>query len=262
MLDDVPAGDLAVFGFFEMVALGFVLEGIGGLERGEYWWKWLGSLFLGLLFFVAGIKWPKIKRVLGGRFSDVVERVAVYRPLFVIGAIAYVVITRHDLRYRYVALALGATYLIFISAAYVQTIRRDLDRYVMPRQITSRQARRLRTFLSRHPAFEITVKVNPHDPEAMQYASQISQALKLANWAAELDISPPYSPEDAIGINATGVNSIAAYGKDDPRPILQNAFSFAGIVVNRGGGIGAGKFAVSIVVGRRSLVCCPINKWQ
>src|SRR5580700_12080346 len=75
MLDSVPWGDLAVFGFLEMVALGFVLEAVAAFERGDHWWKWLGSVVLGLMFFLAGIMWPRFKprlrgAVLGFRNQD------------------------------------------------------------------------------------------------------------------------------------------------------------------------------------------------
>jgi hypothetical protein len=60
MVDQLPTGDLAVFGFLEMVALAFAFEGTGRLLDGRYLPGFL-SLGIALLFFVAGIKWPKIK---------------------------------------------------------------------------------------------------------------------------------------------------------------------------------------------------------
>jgi hypothetical protein len=62
MLDDIPRGDLAVYVFLEMVALGFVLDSVDSFLRGDHWPKWLGAMVLALVFFVAGIKGPAVKK--------------------------------------------------------------------------------------------------------------------------------------------------------------------------------------------------------
>ena len=62
MLDDIPRGDLAVYVFLEMVALGFVLEAVSSFAHGDHWVRWAGLTFLGLAFFVAGIKGPTVKK--------------------------------------------------------------------------------------------------------------------------------------------------------------------------------------------------------
>lgn len=75
MLDDIPRGDLAVYVFLEMVALGFVLEAVSSFAHGDHWVRWAGLTFLGLAFFVAGIKGPKVKK----RFSRA-KRAGSVRP--------------------------------------------------------------------------------------------------------------------------------------------------------------------------------------
>jgi hypothetical protein len=60
MLDDIPRGDIAIYVFLEMVALGFVLDAVDAFMRGDPWWKWVGATVIGLIFFVGGLKWPSI----------------------------------------------------------------------------------------------------------------------------------------------------------------------------------------------------------
>jgi hypothetical protein len=61
MVDDVPSGDRAWFGFFEMVALACTFEGIAALIHGESWVIWLPPLMGAPLFFSAGVKVPWIR---------------------------------------------------------------------------------------------------------------------------------------------------------------------------------------------------------
>jgi hypothetical protein len=60
MLDDIPRGDIAIYVFLEMVALGFVLDAVDALMRGDPWRKWVGATVIGLIFFVVGLKWRSI----------------------------------------------------------------------------------------------------------------------------------------------------------------------------------------------------------
>jgi hypothetical protein len=255
MADELPSGDRAVYIFLEMIALGFVLTAIDTVVNGKAPIVWLSCFVLSIIFFLAGIKWPQIKQVLGEQFSDTVEWAASYRALAVLGVAAYVAITQYEPRYRYTAVTLGAGYFMLSGVAYVRSLRRDLDRYVMPRQVTTRQVKKLRTYLSRHDKYPITVKVNPQDHEALEYANAIIQGFNQTGWKAELNIAPPYTAaaNDGLGIHATGVNSVAYESKNDPRPILQEAFRFAGIEANHNSGVGAGDFNVSILVGHRPL---------
>jgi Na+-transporting NADH:ubiquinone oxidoreductase subunit NqrB len=56
MLDGLPNARLAVYIFLEMIALGFALEAVAALMRGDGWWKWTGALILGAVFMVLGVK--------------------------------------------------------------------------------------------------------------------------------------------------------------------------------------------------------------
>jgi hypothetical protein len=250
MPDEAPSGNKAVFELLMLFALPFSFAAEETFREGKpfhVWGAWTG-LALGLFFL--GITWARIGGFVGERFSEILERVAAYRALVVLGPATYIAITRPDIRYRYTALAVGLGYLAIVVIAYVRSIRRDVDRYVMPRRITKTQARRLREYLSHHPSHALTIKVDPLDSEANWYANQLLAVFKQTQWNVDYNITRPYMPDDGLCIHATGSQGI---GKDDPRTILQPAFVFARITVNRGSAVAAGEFKVFLLVGRRPL---------
>jgi len=126
--------------FIEMIALGFVLASIEAFVNGRPWFISLICLVCGLICFLAGIKWPKIKLLVGARVASSVDRIA------------------HDSRYRsgLILLLMGC-----VAILYRHSLRSDLDTYAMPRSITDKQAKDLRDYLSQREAHAITVKVNP-----------------------------------------------------------------------------------------------------
>ena len=82
MPDELPSGDKAVYVILEMIALGFILEAVPSFMRGDVWWRWVGALALGILFLVAGVKWPQIKQIAAAsRFASIVEGIA-SKPLY------------------------------------------------------------------------------------------------------------------------------------------------------------------------------------
>lgn len=70
MADEIPAGDKAVFAFLELFALAFAFEGAGSLLRGEPFWRVIGAWVLTAIFFVAGIKWPSLRKRFGTPGND------------------------------------------------------------------------------------------------------------------------------------------------------------------------------------------------
>jgi hypothetical protein len=76
MSDELPSGDKAVYIFLEMIALGFALEAVASFMHGDVWWRWIGALALGVLFFVAAVKWLQIKLIIAPRLVSTLERVA------------------------------------------------------------------------------------------------------------------------------------------------------------------------------------------
>jgi len=75
--DDPPTGNKAVYAFLELFALAFTFEGAGALLRGESLWKIAGAWLVAIIFFIAGIRWPKIKRSLEWRFASAPGQIAV-----------------------------------------------------------------------------------------------------------------------------------------------------------------------------------------
>jgi len=68
--DNPAAGNKAVYALLELFALAFTFEGAASLLRGESLWKIAGAWLVAVIFFVAGIRWPKIRRSLEGRFGS------------------------------------------------------------------------------------------------------------------------------------------------------------------------------------------------
>src|ERR1039458_7885766 len=85
MSDELPSGDKAVYIFLEMIALGFALEAVAALMRGDVWWKWTGALVMGILFLVAGIKSQQIKLKVGTRFAHYLN----LRPIWMVVLVVF-----------------------------------------------------------------------------------------------------------------------------------------------------------------------------
>jgi len=78
MLDEAPSGKLAVYIFLEMIALGFVLEAVASIMRGESWWKWTGAVLTGVLFMILGVKSGRILERFPWRFNSRLIWMAVF----------------------------------------------------------------------------------------------------------------------------------------------------------------------------------------
>ena len=72
--DAPPAGDKAVYAFLELFALAFTFEGASALLRGESLWRIVGAWLVAIIFFIAGIQWPKIRVWLRRRFGSKQDR--------------------------------------------------------------------------------------------------------------------------------------------------------------------------------------------
>ena len=74
--DEPPTGNKAVYAFLELFALAFTFEGAAAFLHGEAWWKVVGAWLVAVVFFVAGIQWPKIRKLLVQRFGSKRERIS------------------------------------------------------------------------------------------------------------------------------------------------------------------------------------------
>jgi hypothetical protein len=61
MSDELPSGDRAWFGFFEIIALAFAFEGVTALLHDESWMTWAPAILGSAVFFAAGVKVPWIR---------------------------------------------------------------------------------------------------------------------------------------------------------------------------------------------------------
>lgn len=236
MADELPTGDKAVFAFLEMFALAFAFEGVSRLLDGRYL---LGFLALGIsiVFFLAGIKWPQIKLRTGKRFVVGLDRIA------------------NDSRYRTSAILLIAFYIAISGLFYMHSLRSDLNKYVMPRSFTDKQSEELREYLSHHESHAVTVKGNPLDTEALEYASQIFNALKQTAWDVTFSTfnGEPFTLNNGLSIHVQGSIIGPPDPKHDPQQLLQDALRAAHIEAG-GGGSGAGDYRLFILVRHRPLV--------
>jgi hypothetical protein len=240
MPDQLPTGDMAVYIFFEMIALAFAFASVESLMGNKPWFVWSGCLILTVLFLLAGIKWPRIKSKVGARFATSVDQIA------------------NSSRYQW---GLGLFLLGCIGVygiVHIHSLHNDLDTYVMPRILTKEQSDDLRKYLSNHEAHAVAVRVNVRDREALEYASQIFNALKLADWDVTFDPSEtsdgtPNTLTDGLGISVAGSNVGPPDPKRDPQPLLQNALKAAHVDCSGIGGIAAGEYKLFLLVGHRPL---------
>jgi hypothetical protein len=251
MADQPPNADnRAVPDFFDIVAGSFVLVALEtGVVHKEPPAVWGSCLAAGIAFSVAGRFSTQILAALGNRGGEILEWVVRYTWLIVLAVAAYVVLTQPD-RYRYFALGGATAYFLLSGLSYVRALRRDLDRYVMPRRLSSAQERRLRSFLNGAPKHSITVNANPQDREAIEYAGRLHNAFQQSGWDVQFNTAPPYDLNEGLRINAMGINNVP---KNEPRQTIQQAFTFARIECSGGGAGGAGEFKVTIAVGPRPL---------
>jgi hypothetical protein len=147
---------------------------------------------------------------------------------------------------------------IFIghTISQVVTTQVAVTKYVLPRGVTEKQANDLRDYLSRREAHSVTVKVNPLDGEATEYAGQVFNALKNTEWAVEFSTSngEPFTLNSGLCIDEQGENAKPNDPKHDPRELLQQAFRAANIEVNCSGGAAAGEYKLFVLVDHRPLV--------
>jgi hypothetical protein len=157
------------------------------LPQDRWYWGWYG-IFLALLgispFVPAAFGIPCGVIGIGGLLIQMREgfkaRIANIRQFRVSRA--------HLLAFMRVAAVMMLVVLGVKTISLIFEINTAFETYIVPRTISEEQGSELRDYLSRREPFSVTVKVNSvNDTEAMEYASELFNALRQTNW----DINPP-----------------------------------------------------------------------
>jgi hypothetical protein len=152
--------------------------------------------------------------------------------------------------------------LIALVVSQIFAIRNDFNTFVVPRTVTAKQAEQLRVYLSSHDRpHAVTVKVNPFDPEALQYAEQIFNALQAASWRVSFDSESPNnkSPNGLHTLNIglclaeTGEKAGVPGPEHNPVMLLREAFQSAHIEIRCTLGSADGEYGAYVLVGHRPL---------
>jgi len=131
--------------------------------------------------------------------------------------------------------------------------RVELQTQLEPRGLTRRQIATLDDYLSHQQSRTlITIKVNPGDPEAFQYAAKLQNVIQKSGWKSEID-----TDLHLLAIPGLNIAWDVAGDKGGPDPIgtiLLQGFQQAHIEVNsQGGGCNMPKRSLCVTVGRRPL---------
>jgi hypothetical protein len=259
MSDETPAGDKAVYVFIEMIALEFILFSIEEAFKDQPSWTNVAiASTLGLLFFLLGVTWTRLKGRLQSGFVRTIEHIS------------------NDYRYRY---GLGL-FLIGVVGAYtivsLRSLRNDLDTYVIPRTLTDKQKIAIRSVLIGHaPPDTVNIVFNSFDQEATIYTGQIAQTLQDSGWNIHLWPINPFDPNagskirtgsfNASSLLATTGVDIATEGggdhRDDAHPtpdvFLDTALNKAQIDHSNGSAANRDKYSLTVAVGRRPYTLVP-----
>lgn len=141
----------------------------------------------------------------------------------------------------------------------LDSVRADVNRYAMPRVLSPKQAAALSGFLQKHNTdVTVTVKVYVGDPEALEYAAELFNAIKAGDWNAQFeprDPPPTGIPNAGMGLFVDFPGQPPNPDPKHPRPdeILTQALQLAGMTGNfsSGGAANRGGYSLSLIVGRR-----------
>jgi TolB-like protein len=111
-----PTGNKAVYAFLELFALAFTFEGAGAMLRGESLWRVVGAWLVAVIFFVAGIQWPRIRVWLAERIGSRKARLAPAQ----VATITNLPGDRQGIRFsvRHLIVPAVTVVLAFLAAAY------------------------------------------------------------------------------------------------------------------------------------------------
>jgi hypothetical protein len=191
------------------------------------------AAILGLLLHLVAYTWPPSRPEVRAVLTRLIVPIARRRRTFAV---------------------VGVLALWTISIFQIASVRNDLDTYAMPRKVTRQQANGLTSYLSTHGPYTVTVKADPSDREAFEYAAQLFNAIHQSGWIADLNSSnDDLKPGEGLNIYELGSNSKPNDPKHDSAATLRDAFQSSGILVNGGGSTGAGAYKLYVLVGRRPI---------
>jgi hypothetical protein len=217
---------------------------------------WVLLTIFGALFalgpFLQSILWSCLCTLtgLGGLVMLIRDRVKVVKDR--IQGIASKIPIRTPLR---IVAVVSVSVLAAKTTSTIVEMRNDLDEFVVPRNVTKKQAEQLKKSLSQHEAHAVIVKVNPLDQEALQYAAQLEAALSRTDWSVTFSTASadPNTLTPGLEFAVALGNGSRPDPKHDPERILEEAFQSADITVNGSGGAGGDEYKLFVLVGHRPL---------
>ncbi len=178
---DLSPGEQAIFLLCEGTAwtcIYFSFEAFKGGEAGQ------GTLFgiLAVLFAVAGVQWPNIKAKLSRRiqnFGSGIEHIA------------------SDYRYRTGAILTVLLGIAIALSSFLQSLRKDVDTYLIPRTLTEAQSKELSRAVAGIPSdIKINILYSSWDLEATEYAGQLFTAIRSSGWDIQMQPINLWNPRD------------------------------------------------------------------
>jgi hypothetical protein len=141
----------------------------------------------------------------------------------------------------------------------VTKLRAEMNRYVLPRQLSAAQKETIAAILSKNTPQEIMMKVIKNDEGASSYRADLQQALEKGGWPVS---TVDYGDDVQVGlrINSSGPMQPpqTAWDRLRPKPsaqqILGDALRQAGVQIDGtggGSGIAITKFTLTVEIGHR-----------
>lgn len=255
---ELPTGDLVVFGFCELLAIGFACEFAVKFLNGDVVPACIAFLIT-LALFITGIKWPAIKARMGVPLRAKIDRLT-SNPRFQVSTLLIIV---------------GC--FVGLGLQHVQQIRADVDEYAMPRMLSGGQVAAIKAVVSLYdlrahdPQAIVNVVASVTDAEAEDYADEIMRALREGGWDAHPGTVDPWSAtnkklygasfdNDLVALDAGIEIAVSDTGqpRNDPNiqhqtpdEVLEKAFDAAGISYGHRNGRSTDGYVLTVVVARR-----------
>jgi hypothetical protein len=138
----------------------------------------------------------------------------------------------------------------------LRPIMLSMDRFVLPRELTSDQIRTIAERLKQHSPCVAKFLVQKHDAEASQFAEDIKMALRDGGWTELETRYEGINQEDwqmMFEMTPADLEKARQTRTENPGVILYEAFKAIGITADSGSGGGANttQSVMTITVGRR-----------